>query len=356
MKKIIGAALFLLIIFSAISATSAAQMGNTSYGYVDKDIYGNQSSNQTMTIVVGVHPQENGIHNAVTDNLVNKSENLTKRYVLYSVHVTEDVNDYSKSRMNGQLLAQQFIVPDITSENPTLVMDLHENHYKDSGYDYCRFLYTISTTPITTTYANEIINEMPFLLIYTPPNPTSPEYVTLPIAKKGIPTIVYETYTYDSVSKKNSDASTLIDTLDTKVADTAHINYNLTVNANPKAGNYYAPQNIVLAANEASEIYYTLDGSTPTNESTKYVDPINITTTKTLKSIAYDTISKKSTINTMQYNIYKLVNYNYTVQTPWKKVWVKVAWKKVHGKWKYHWVKVWKYKTTTKTGQKWILT
>ncbi|MDI9617474.1 hypothetical protein [Methanothermobacter sp.] len=40
-----------------------------------------------------------------------QTSNLTKRYLLYSVHVTQDVQDYSKGRMNGQLLARDFLVP-----------------------------------------------------------------------------------------------------------------------------------------------------------------------------------------------------------------------------------------------------
>jgi hypothetical protein len=55
-------------------------------------------------------------------------------------------------------------------------------------------------------------------VIYTPPNPTSTQYVTVPIANKGISTVIYETYMYDSTAKKNSDASAIIDTLDKKVS------------------------------------------------------------------------------------------------------------------------------------------
>lgn len=130
------------------------------------------------------------------------------------VHVTKDASDYSKGRMNGQLLGQNFIIPDVASENPMLVVDNHENKGNESGYTYSRFLYPISNTTITMTYANEIIAEMPFLAVYTPPNPTSPQYVTIPIANQGITTLIYETYLYDSVSKKEDDANLLIDALD----------------------------------------------------------------------------------------------------------------------------------------------
>lgn len=360
MKRIIGLILFIFIIFSAINAISAVQLGNTTYGYVDKDIYGNSSSNETIVLIVGVHPQENGIHNAITNELANKSANLTKRYVLYNVHVTQDAQDYSKSRMNGQLLAQQFIVPDISSEHPTLVIDAHENHYKDSGYDYARFLYLISHDSKTAAYAQEIIGEMPFLVTYNPPNPTSPQYVTVPIANKGINTIVYETYMYDSVSKKASDASTLINSLDSKVAD-PNKNYDLTIAALPKGGNYYAPQNVALTASQEASIYYTQDGSVPTKSSTHYSGSINITNSKVLKFFAVDTAGKYSQIFTESYFLYARTPYTYQVTVQYrlsnKKYRIKYTVPytvkkkirtKVGKKWKYSYTYVTKYKTKYK--------
>jgi hypothetical protein len=189
-------------------------IGSTLYGYVEKAFYGNLTSNQTIVLMVGIHPLENGIHTAIINALIDKSLSLTKRFVIYMVHVTKDASDYSKGRMNGQLLGQNFIIPDVASENPMLVVDNHENKGNESGYTYSRFLYPISNTTITMTYANEIITEMPFLAVYTPPNPTSPQYVTIPIANQGITTLIYETYLYDSVSKKEDDANLLIDALD----------------------------------------------------------------------------------------------------------------------------------------------
>ncbi|HEX3013319.1 MAG TPA: pseudomurein-binding repeat-containing protein, partial [Methanobacterium sp.] len=128
-------------------------IGSTSYGYVEKKIYGNLNSKQTIVLIIGVHPQENGIHKAIASALASKSSKLTKRYVLYYVHVTKDIANYDKSRMNGQLLAKYIVVPDVSKENPMLVIDNHENHGASSGYKYYRFLYPISKTAVTTTYA-----------------------------------------------------------------------------------------------------------------------------------------------------------------------------------------------------------
>ena len=296
-KKIMIITLFLLLAFSIINTSSAAQIGSTSYGYVDKVVYGNQSSNETVILIVGVHPQENGIHNAIVSVLKSKSASLSKRYVLYYVHVTKNINDYSKSRMNGQLLAQKFVVPDVSKEHPMLVVDNHENHYKNSGYAYCRFLYPISSTAITKTYASQIISDMPFLRVYYPPNHTSPQYVTIPIANKGIPTIIYETYIYDSAGKKASDANALVNALDKKVIQAP------TVKASPSGCHFNTSKKVTLTLDKSGTIYYTTNGSTPTSTSTQYEGPITVTNTTTLKYIAVDTNGHKSSVYTQIYTL-----------------------------------------------------
>ena len=291
-------------------------IGNTSYGYVEKELFGNQSSNQTIVIIVGVHPQENGIHTAVANALENQTLDLTKRYVIYKVHVTQDADDYSKGRMNGQLLAQEFVVPDVSKENPILALDVHENHYLDSGYDYSRFLYPISNTTITTTYANEIISKMPFLVIYTPPKPTSTKYVTVPIANFGIPTIIYETFINDDTEKKVSDANAFINALNTAIGTTPIVDpvdpvdpvdeiINVTAKANYKTGLYNTSKSIILSMNTNGTIYYTTNGTTPTNKSKTYTGPFIISSTSILKFIAIKN-SNKSPVYTEKYTIDKI--------------------------------------------------
>ncbi|MGB9838445.1 Ig-like domain-containing protein [Methanothermobacter sp.] len=204
--------LIIVMVFGLMGSSQAVHLGNRTYGYVEKDYYGNLNSNETIAVIIGVHPQESGIHSAVREKI--RTSNLTRRYVLYSVHVTRDLEDYSRSRMNGQLLARDFIVPDIKNEKPMLVIDCHENHHHESGYAYSRFLYVISQNRATMNYAGQITSKTDFLRIYTPPKATSPEYVTGPIASQGYSTIIYETYRYDSQTKKLKDAGTIISALD----------------------------------------------------------------------------------------------------------------------------------------------
>jgi hypothetical protein len=74
-----------------------------------------------------------------------------------------------------------------------------------------------------------------------------------------------------------------------------------TVTANPVGGTYSSEQSVTLTPSEASAIYYTLDGADPTTTSTKYTQPINISTTTTLKFMAIDTAGNHSTISTESY-------------------------------------------------------
>ena len=289
------------------ATVSSYVIGNTSYGYVEKEFYGNPNSNQTIVIIIGVHPQENGIHTAIYNALINKSADLSKRYVLYYVHVTQDADDYSQGRMNGQLLAQEFIVPDVASENPILVLDCHENHGADSGYTYYRFLYLISNTTTTTNYASGIISQIPFLVTYSPPNPTSTQYVTVPIANQGITTMIYETYFYDPVDEKVSDANAMIDALDSLDQETTEPT-TPTVTANPTGSSFNTSKTITLTntnPNSTATIYYTTDGSNPQTSSTRveYTIPIVINSTKTLKFSAVDSNNNWSPIYTETYTL-----------------------------------------------------
>ena len=80
-----------------------------------------------------------------------------------------------------------------------------------------------------------------------------------------------------------------------------------TASANPIGGLYNSTQNIALSMNEPGTIYYTLNGTTPTNSSTIYSGPILINKTTTLNYIAIDYSGNISPVYTQTYIIDKTI-------------------------------------------------
>jgi hypothetical protein len=171
-------------------------IGNTSYGYVVKEgPYGNNSSNVKIAVIVGVHPLESDSHQAMVNAVKNYSGSLKYSYTIYRVNVTEDAYDYEKGRMNGQLLANHYAVPDIEDKKFNLAIDVHSNV---GNWDKTRFVFAPVNGSSAESIATKIKDKLPWLSYYTPPNPTSTVYVTAPLINAGIPAFVYETYHNDS--------------------------------------------------------------------------------------------------------------------------------------------------------------
>lgn len=77
-----------------------------------------------------------------------------------------------------------------------------------------------------------------------------------------------------------------------------------TVSASPTAGTYGGTQNVVLSCTPTgATIYYTVNGSTPSTNSSVYSSPISVSTTQTLKFFAQDLVGNLTTVQTTNYTI-----------------------------------------------------
>jgi len=76
-----------------------------------------------------------------------------------------------------------------------------------------------------------------------------------------------------------------------------------SVSATPAGGTYSSSVTVTLSASEPSAIFYTADGSTPTQQSSVYTSPILLSKTTSLKYFAIDRARNESAVKTSQYII-----------------------------------------------------
>jgi len=127
------------------------------------------------------------------------------------VNVTKDADNYTIGRYNGELLARQFVVPDATNEHFKLVVDVHSNV---GNWAENTFIFSPVNNCTSQRIGMEIKNQLQWLTYFVPPNPTSPEYLTVPLINMGVPAVIYETYSNDSHQTIQSHADEFTTTVD----------------------------------------------------------------------------------------------------------------------------------------------
>lgn len=210
----------LAIVFTSDESTAntynITEMGHNVNGTVYKIVTGNESSNETVGIILGVHPREHEIHEAINNTInsiegENGTKNLTKKFVIYYVEVKDNLTSRDDTRPAGEQLANKFIVNNIAKDNPFLVVDVHEIN---PDYEYSNFLFSLSDRDDKINSYIAKLSKDVNLVDYEFTEGTSPEKVTEPIAKKGIRTLLMETSITDSLAQKQHTADNLIKSLD----------------------------------------------------------------------------------------------------------------------------------------------
>ncbi|MBM4241280.1 MAG: hypothetical protein FJ150_06440 [Euryarchaeota archaeon] len=203
-------------------------LGSSEYGVVVKEgPYGNSFSPVKIAYIVGVHPQESKAHKSLVESLKKNHISLKCCYYIYKVIVTKDTDDYNKGRINGQLLARDYAVPDITKNYFKLAIDVHSNR---GMYKERTFLFSPIKSGRSESIAMNIKHQIPWLVYYVPPRlpePTSTPFVTIPLIKSGVPAIVYETYMYEPYETVEKRANEFISVVDNEMYEKIKISIQI---------------------------------------------------------------------------------------------------------------------------------
>lgn len=181
--------------FTADSADSADKsvktIGKNSIGTVTLEgPYGNANSSVKVAYILGQHPRESNAHDAIYDSLLNNSDYLNYSYYVYRINVTAESDDFEESRMNGQLLAQDYVVKDVLKNGYDLVIDIHASN---GGYVQDPYIFApVSNDTVAYDAANNVTKAINYVIYYEPASYSSPQYSTIPIGEGGIPAIVFE--------------------------------------------------------------------------------------------------------------------------------------------------------------------
>ena len=176
--------------------------------------FGDKDSKVRIAYVIGMHPLESKSHRALFEKLTAKTD-LRNCYYLYNINVNEDSSE-TEGRLEGQLLAQEFIRDDIIDKKYDLFLDIHSNRGPQGPGDYqiTNFVFAPGFDDKSSEYMNRILDNMEEIVYYAPEFRSSPPYITEPTAEAGIPTLVYECYSSEDFEFTCRLAERLIDVVD----------------------------------------------------------------------------------------------------------------------------------------------
>ena len=176
--------------------------------------FGDESSEIRIAYVIGMHPLESKSHRALFDGLMAK-EDLKHCYFLYNINVNDKASE-TEGRLEGQLLAQEFIKDDIIDKKYDLFLDIHSNRGSTGPGEYkiTNFVFAPGFDEESSRFMNEIINSIDEITYYAPEFRSSPPYITEPTANAGIPTLVYECFSCEDFEFTYSLACRLVNVVD----------------------------------------------------------------------------------------------------------------------------------------------
>ena len=176
--------------------------------------FGDADSQIRIAYLIGMHPLESKSHRALFDELTSRDD-LKYCYYIYNINVNDKASE-SEGRDEGQLLAQEFVAPDIISGEYDLFLDIHSNRGSHGPGDYqiTNFVFAPGFDDKSSKYMDILIDSIDGIVYYAPEFRSSPPYITEPTSKAGIATIVYECYSFEPYELTCSHAEKLVDVVD----------------------------------------------------------------------------------------------------------------------------------------------
>lgn len=176
--------------------------------------FGDINSDIKIAYVIGMHPLESKSHRALFDKLTGMQD-LKHCYYLYNINVNDKASE-TEGRLEGQLLAQEFIKDDIINKEYDLFLDIHSNRgsHGPGEYKITNFIFAPGFDEKSEKIMNQILDCIEEITYYAPEFRSSPPYITEPTANAGIPTIVYECYSYEDYCLTCELAEKLINCVD----------------------------------------------------------------------------------------------------------------------------------------------
>lgn len=178
--------------------------------------FGNEKSDIKIAYLIGMHPLESKAHRALFDTILDKDVNLNYCYYVYNINVSGELDEATEGRMEGQLLAQEFVAPHIINGDYGFFVDIHSNKGLNGPgtYEITNFLFAPGFDEESTGYLDILLLEIDELVYYAPEYRTSPDFITVPVQKSGIPTLVYETYSYEPIELTYDLSEKLLNAVD----------------------------------------------------------------------------------------------------------------------------------------------
>ena len=173
-------------------------LADNSLGTVERITYGCETSEETVALITGIHPEEKiSIDPVIQAAKEYVNEHSDVKIMHYQIKVAKDDDE----RANGEKLAHDYVVPDVTESDASSVII---SHSYDDEYSEVFYLATPEMDDTSVDIAKKIraTSDFDYAAGSDAENSSSSKLVSCPIANEGYPTFEYEIP--ESVSAQNA--------------------------------------------------------------------------------------------------------------------------------------------------------